>query len=49
MDVIKEMRFSQPTPIQMQSIPIGLSGQDILGIAETGSGKTAAYIIPLLS
>lgn len=46
---IHELRYKEPTPIQRQSIPIGLMKKDIIGIAETGSGKTAAYVIPLLS
>jgi len=40
--------FQEPSPIQRQAIPIGLQNRDIIGIAETGSGKTAAFLIPLL-
>ncbi|MEJ5989766.1 DEAD/DEAH box helicase [Ramlibacter sp. PS3R-8] len=40
--------FSVPTPIQVQAIPPLLQGQDLLGLAPTGSGKTAAYALPLL-
>ncbi len=40
--------FSTPTPIQAQAIPAILTGRDLLGIARTGSGKTAAYLLPLL-
>lgn len=42
------MGFEQPTPIQRETIPAALKGQDILGSAETGTGKTAAYLLPLL-
>jgi ATP-dependent RNA helicase DDX5/DBP2 len=38
--------YTKPTPIQSQGLPIGLSGRDMVGIAQTGSGKTLAYILP---
>ena len=43
------MDFNQPTPIQVQSIPKALEGSDILGSAQTGTGKTAAFGIPLVA
>jgi ATP-dependent RNA helicase DDX56/DBP9 len=45
---IARLQYAQPTPIQQQAIPLALSGKDILARAQTGSGKTAAYCIPLL-
>lgn len=48
LNAIEEAGYTQPTPIQEQAIPLALSGQDILGIAQTGTGKTAAYALPLL-
>ncbi|MCA0399859.1 MAG: DEAD/DEAH box helicase [Proteobacteria bacterium] len=40
--------YTQPTPIQAQTLPIALSGRDVLGIAQTGTGKTAAFALPIL-
>ncbi|XP_013391796.1 ATP-dependent RNA helicase DDX42 isoform X2 [Lingula anatina] len=48
MQGIRKMGYTQPTPIQAQGVPIALSGRDIIGIAKTGSGKTAAFLWPLL-
>jgi len=46
---IAEIGFIEPTPIQEQAIPAIKSGKDVLGIAQTGTGKTAAYILPILT
>ena len=45
---LQEAQFNTPTPVQSRAIPPGLAGSDILGCAQTGSGKTAAFVIPLL-
>ncbi len=45
---LEEIGFVTPTPIQAEAIPVIKSGKDVLGIAQTGTGKTAAYVIPLL-
>jgi ATP-dependent RNA helicase DDX23/PRP28 len=48
MRAIEDVKYTDPSPIQRQTIPVGLEKRDIIGIAETGSGKTAAFSIPML-
>ena len=48
LDIIDKIGYKEPSPIQRQAIPIGLTNRDIIGVAETGSGKTCAFLIPLL-
>ena len=47
-DAITQLGFEEPTPIQTEAIPALLSGRDVLGMAATGTGKTAAFALPLL-
>lgn len=47
-DNIKSAGYKKPTPIQMQAIPMGLARKDMIGIAPTGSGKSAAFLVPLI-
>ncbi|KAG9069195.1 hypothetical protein KI688_010092 [Linnemannia hyalina] len=48
METIRRAGYSEPSGIQQQAIPVALSGRDIIGIAKTGSGKTAAFLLPMI-
>ena len=45
---IKALGYTTPTPIQDQAIPPVLAGRDVMGLAQTGTGKTAAFVLPIL-
>ena len=47
-DSISQIGYTVPTPIQQQGIPVVLEGRDMLGLAQTGTGKTASFLLPLL-
>ena len=49
LDALYDMHFEEMTPIQEKCIPLVLEGRDVMGIAQTGTGKTAAYLLPILS
>src|SRR3954462_246281 len=48
LDALTHLGYDQPTPIQEQTIPLLLEGRDVIGQAQTGTGKTAAFGLPLL-
>jgi ATP-dependent RNA helicase RhlE len=45
---VADQGYTTPTPIQVQAIPVVLAGRDLLGAAQTGTGKTAGFVLPLL-
>lgn len=49
LDALDDMNFTTTTPIQEQAIPVILEGRDLIAVAQTGTGKTAAYLLPVLS
>src|SRR5689334_690022 len=48
LEILTKNKFVTPTPIQEQSIPAALSGSDLMGIAQTGTGKTLAFGVPMI-
>ncbi len=48
LDILEEIKFKIPTPIQAKAIPLGIAGKDIIGIAQTGTGKTHSFAIPMV-
>ena len=49
LDAVEKMGYTEPTPIQEQAIPYILKGRDVVGCAQTGTGKTAAFVLPTLN
>ena len=48
LDILDKLKYTVPTPIQFQSIPIAVEGKDVIGIAQTGTGKTLAFGVPMI-
>lgn len=48
LDILDRIKFKVPTPIQFRAIPLGIQGKDIIGVAQTGTGKTLAFGIPMM-
>ena len=47
LDAIRDAGYTTPTPIQREAIPLALRGRDLIGLAQTGTGKTAAFTLPI--
>ncbi|MCG2710768.1 MAG: DEAD/DEAH box helicase [Candidatus Omnitrophica bacterium] len=48
LDILERIKFKVPTPIQLQTIPLAIEGKDVVGIAQTGTGKTLSFAIPMV-
>lgn len=48
LDILERIKFKVPTPIQLKAIPLAIEGKDVVGIAQTGTGKTHAFVIPMV-
>ena len=48
LQAVHDAGYTEPTPIQVAAIPLVLAGHDVIGIAQTGTGKTAAFVLPIL-
>jgi superfamily II DNA/RNA helicase len=48
LDILEQIKFTTPTPIQFKAIPIAIEGKDVIGIAQSGTGKTLAFAIPMV-
>src|SRR5947207_14009002 len=48
LQAVRDAGYAEPTPIQVAAIPLVIAGHDIIGIAQTGTGKTAAFVLPIL-
>ena len=48
-EAVSAAGYETPTPIQAEAIPVAVTGRDVLGIAQTGTGKTASFVLPMIT
>ena len=48
LDILENIKFKIPTPIQLKAIPLAIEGKDVIGVAQTGTGKTHSFAIPMI-